>query len=69
MRETSVLILIVDFLASVQDNKGENGFFLNLNHKDSKGDSALSLAVAMDMQRLIPELIIGAYGSNEVWYA
>lgn len=61
---TKIILREVNFcliLASTQENKTENGFFLNLNHKDSKGDSALSLAVAMDMQRLVPELILGVY--------
>ncbi len=38
-----------------------NNGFINLNHKDSKGDSALSLAVAVDMQHLIPDLIAGVF--------
>lgn len=47
--------------ASVQDT---NNGFLNLNHKDSNGDSALSLALCMDLQHLVPDLIAGTWEGN-----
>lgn len=41
--------------------QGNSHSVLNLNHKDSKGDSALSLALSMDLQYLVPDLIAGKW--------
>ncbi|XKL64859.1 hypothetical protein PGB90_004945 [Kerria lacca] len=53
--------IMLEYAASVQEN---NHNFINLNHKDSKGDSALSLAINMDMQHLILDLIAGGADIN-----
>ncbi|XP_065201380.1 rabankyrin-5 [Planococcus citri] len=63
-RQEDAVRAMLEYSASTQENQSENGFFLNLNHKDSKGDSALSLAVAMDMQRIVPELILAGADVN-----
>lgn len=64
LRPHNVLLTMVSILDTITAEPKDGLSMVNLNLRDSLGDTPLSLALKSDMQHIVPDLIAGKLNAN-----